>query len=762
MALISDKKKCRIGVFMGGKSIEREVSFNSGRTVCDHLDTAKYSVVPIFQTEQGELYLLPWHFLHRGKIADFRARLEIEAERITWENLKNLVDYMYIATHGRYGEDGTLQGMLEVLGIPYLGAKVFGSALGMNKAVQKKILRAANIDVPRGFVVEAHELSSCTQQSLVMLFNKAELVFPCVVKPSHEGSSLGLTIVRSYEDLLQAVHTAGYADERFAQDVIVEEKVQGMEFVCVSLEKINPKDDEHKWYSLPITQVIPEKNTDFFDYEQKYMPGRATKQTPADCSEEDTKKIIDVCQKVSDIMQFSTLSRIDGILTDDGRVVIIDPNTLTGMGPTTFLFHQAAHFGMSHGQLINLLIKKDLLAYGLIANQADEQEKGLGVATTQKKRIGVLLGGDSNEREISLESGRNVCYKLSSERYHVMPLFVNEAMELYALSSVLLIKNSTREIADAVTSEMRVQWSELPNLIDFAFIGLHGGRGENGSVQGALEMLGIPYNGSGVLASAMCMDKYKTNLFLASQGFYVPQSVIIEYAAWKNFDQQDRLAHAVAQSNQMSLPLIVKPHDDGCSVMVARVETMEELVAALDLGFSRGKQKMMVEEFVKGMELTCGVYGNDNPIALPPSRAVVQKAVLSMAEKFLPGAGENQTPAPISPTALALVQDTVAQAFKSVGCKGYARIDCFYQSAEDSSTGHERVVFLEFNTLPALTPATCLFHQAAEVSMRPMQFIEKIIELGIELHKPYQRQLVNVSIKTVKVDTELETQPTIA
>ncbi len=108
------------------------------------------------------------------------------------------------------------------------------------------------------------------------------------------------------------------------------------------------------------------------------------------------------------------------------------------------------------------------------------------------------------------------------------------------------------------------------------------------------------------------------------------------------------------------------------------------------------------------------------------------------------------------------MQDTVAQSFKSVGCKRYARIDCYYQCAEDSSTGHERVVFLEFNTLPALTPATCLFHQAAEVSMRPMQFIEKIIELGIELHKPYQRQLVNASVKTVKVDIEFETQTTIA
>ena len=121
----------RIGVLMGGRSIEREVSFNSGRTICDHLDSSRYTITPIFQTEDGKLYLLPWKFLHRGKISDFLHRLNTEAEVITWDVLKKRVDFVYVALHGRYGEDGILQGTLEVLGIPYLGSKVFGSALGM-------------------------------------------------------------------------------------------------------------------------------------------------------------------------------------------------------------------------------------------------------------------------------------------------------------------------------------------------------------------------------------------------------------------------------------------------------------------------------------------------------------------------------------------------------------------------------------------------------------------------------------------------------
>ena len=140
--------KLRVGVLMGGKSIEKEVSFNSGRTICDHLDTMRYEIIPLFQTATNELYILPWHFLHRGKITDFFHRLSTQAEKIKWDDLKERVDFIYIATHGRYAEDGTLQGFLEVLGIPYFGSKVFGSALGMDKIMQKEFLQMQGIACP--------------------------------------------------------------------------------------------------------------------------------------------------------------------------------------------------------------------------------------------------------------------------------------------------------------------------------------------------------------------------------------------------------------------------------------------------------------------------------------------------------------------------------------------------------------------------------------------------------------------------------------
>ena len=142
-------QKLRVGVLMGGKSIEKEVSFNSGRTICDHLDTARYTIIPIFQRHDGNLFILPWHFLHRGKISDFEHRLNQEAQKIVWDNLKKHVDFIYIATHGRYAEDGTLQGFLEVLGIPYLGSGILASSLRMDKIIHKKILERAGITLPK-------------------------------------------------------------------------------------------------------------------------------------------------------------------------------------------------------------------------------------------------------------------------------------------------------------------------------------------------------------------------------------------------------------------------------------------------------------------------------------------------------------------------------------------------------------------------------------------------------------------------------------
>ncbi len=718
--------KLKVGVLMGGKSIEKEVSFNSGRTICDHLDTARYEIIPIYQNSHGTLYLLPWHFLHRGKTTDFEHRLASEATCITWDSLSEYVEFIYIAMHGRFAEDGILQGALELLGIPYLGSSRLASALCMDKTKVKTVLESNGIATPRGITIPAHTALAITdhETKIITQLKEQNIPLPWVVKPHNEGSSIGISIVHDEAQLANAISTACTIQPDHPQAVLIEEQLTGMEFSCVTLV------DYKTGNLLPLipTEIVPDPGTDLYDYTQKYMPGRALKFTPPRCSQKTISRIQQTCMQIMKLLNIETISRIDGFVTNDEKIVIVDPNTFSGMAPSSFVFREAAEMNMSHTELINHLIETDIHRYQLKTQLTDQEKKQN--AMKKKLRIGVLLGGASHEREISLESGRNVTYKLSPESYEITPIFVSENNALFALTQSQLVRNSTAEIAAALTPDQALTWHSLPERFDFIFNGLHGGAGENGSVQGMLELLGVPYNGSSVFASALCMDKYKTSEFLHALGFDTPIHYLVDAHAWNN-DAEKELKVITAK---LSSPFIVKPANDGCSVMVSSARTQDELRTQIQAVLHSGKQAVLIEEHVQGMELTVGVLGNESPQALPPSYAVANAGVLSIEEKFLPGAGENQTPAPLPKNALQLVQRTIEKAYTAIGCQGYARIDCFYQTTDQSPTQKERVVVLEINTLPGLTPATCIFHQAAEIGLRPMEFIDRIIMLGMQAH----------------------------
>lgn len=717
--MCSASAKLKIGVLMGGRSIEREVSLNSGRTVCDHLDTTRYIVIPLFQQQSGKLFILPERFLHRGKTSDFEHRLAQEAQEISWDELATHVDFIYIALHGRYAEDGTLQGMLEVLGIPYVGSKVFASALGMDKIMQKDFLQAAGINVAEHVIVHKQEVQQMLAGELDATHfapHYAHLAYPLIVKPAQEGSSLGVFCAKNQQEVYESVLKSAQVTPGKLQPVLIEEKIIGMEFSCIIITDAATGE----LLALPPTEIVPE--SDVYEYDQKYMPGRAQKLTPARCTAEQIAAIQESCKKAMRALGFSTIGRIDGFLTADNRVYIIDPNSFSGMAPSSFAFLQAAQINMSHTQLINHLIETELQQNNLLKKYRLSSAEQTSMSP-QKIRVAVLMGGCSAEKEISLESGRNITYKLSPQKYEAIPVFVDSQIKLHILNQKLLVRNSTHEIELALDEAQPLLWNELPHKADFVFIGLHGGQGENGCVQGALEMLGLPYNGSSVLTSALCMDKFKTTQFLRNRGFSVPQGVLVSDSS-----------HEQLLQNNMTFPLIVKPHNDGCSTLVYKVHNEQELHEAMQAIFASGRIHALVEECIIGTELTVGVIGNATPQALPPSQAIARGGILSIEEKFLPGAGENQTPALLPADVIALVQKTMENVYQALQCKGYARIDCFYQSAQQSPTGKERVVIIEINTLPGMTPATCIFHQAAELGMKPMDFIDTIITLGFEEH----------------------------
>jgi D-alanine-D-alanine ligase len=449
-------------------------------------------------------------------------------------------------------------------------------------------------------------------------------------------------------------------------------------------------------------------------------------------------------------LEFDTMCRIDGFVTHDDQIVIIDPNTLSGMAPSSYIFNQAAEVNMSPAQLVNYIIQTELHRYNLITTDMNNKTSET-LSHTQKIRVAILLGGASNEKETSLDSGRNVFYKLSPHKYDPIAIFVSDALELYILTQSQLVRNSTKEIIELLQPSQKIKWSDLPNIADFVFIGLHGGEGEDGSVQGTLEILGMPYNGSSVLASALCMNKYKANELLAAHGFDVPKNVLLTKNEWdvSKDESLSNILRKLCGGECVSEGLIVKPHDDGCSVMVQKVSNDEELIVAIE-NVLQEKDAVLIEECITGMELTVGVMGNQHPRALPPSQAISLSGILSIEEKFLPGAGENQTPAPLAQDALEFVQRTMERAFTTLQCKGYSRIDCFYQTAEQSPTHKERIIILENNSLPGLTPATCLFHQAAEIGLKPMDFLDQLITLGFEEHA--SEDVINDICKSLEIN----------
>jgi D-alanine-D-alanine ligase len=340
-----------------------------------------------------------------------------------------------------------------------------------------------------------------------------------------------------------------------------------------------------------------------------------------------------------------------------------------------------------------------------------------------KIRVGIVMGGLSSEREVSLESGRNIFSKIDRGAFAPIALFLDSRAGLWEIPVKLLMRNSTRDIEEDLAAEATpIPYESLGERIDVACLGLHGKYGEDGCMQGLLELLGVPYTGSGVLASAVGMDKYVSRRILEISGIDVPQTIAIARRQWDAGDE----ALAARIAAEIGFPCVVKPGREGCSTAVQKVESATGLPAALDNAFL-WDDRVLVEAFLTGMEVTCGVLGGDEPQALIPSETIPTDDLLSLEDKFLYGQGENKTPARLPPEQLEAVRQTAVATFRALGLSGYARIDMFVRS-------DGRVTVLEPNTLPGMTPSTVLFHQAAAQGITQAGLIDRIIRLALAAH----------------------------
>lgn len=317
-------KKLKVGVIFGGKSFEKEVSLATGRYIYQLLDPGLFFGTPIFMDEKGRLWEVPDKLVLLNKISDIKARLS-EAKRIKTESLGKRVDFIFIALLGKYGEDGCIQGVLELLGIPYTGSGVLASAVGMNKKVHKRLFKVSGFKVPRGVAVKKGELKD---RETVLAQIEKEVGYPLVIKPTREGSSIGVGVVKKKKDLAPAFKLAF----EFDKEVLVEEYIRGVEFTCVVLGNKDP-------VALLPTEICLKH--DFFTYEDKYMPGRTQVITPARLSKKMIKKVQETAQAIYRLTGCQGYGRVDGWVRGE-EIIIGEPHTGTIMIPSSFVFQQAA------------------------------------------------------------------------------------------------------------------------------------------------------------------------------------------------------------------------------------------------------------------------------------------------------------------------------------------------------------------------------------------------------------------------------------
>ena len=348
----------------------------------------------------------------------------------------------------------------------------------------------------------------------------------------------------------------------------------------------------------------------------------------------------------------------------------------------------------------------------------------MAVGNPDKLRVGVIMGGVSSEKEVSLESGRNIFSKMDRKKYDPVAVFMDSHCALWEIPFKLLMRNSTADIEIDLHEEAKpLAYEALRERCDFVYIGLHGKFGEDGTIQGLLELIGVPYSGSGVLGSALGMDKYTSRRVLAMSGIEVPKTVPVYRQAWEGPERgaiQKRIEY------EIGFPCVVKPTREGCSTAVKKVMSPAGVPDALSSAFE-WDTVAVVEEFISGMEVTCGVLGNDEPRALTPSETIPTRDILSLEDKFLYGQGENKTPARVSEEMLRNIRDTAVRAYRALDLKAYSRIDMFICGS--------RILVLEPNTLPGMTPSTVLFHQAAAEGLSQTDLISRIIEFSLEAHR---------------------------
>ncbi len=342
-------------------------------------------------------------------------------------------------------------------------------------------------------------------------------------------------------------------------------------------------------------------------------------------------------------------------------------------------------------------------------------------------KIVVLCGGLSVERDVSISSGSLICAALRARGHQAVLVDMYFGLEPYPDSLEALFDELPAlpdvRVPEAAPDLQKVRaaraWKspsligrgvlELCQLADVVFLGLHGACGEDGRIQAALDLLGVPYTGSGHLASALAMDKARTKALVAAAGLRTPESRVVEYGR----EDIPRLSEA------FRLPCVVKPVDSGSSVGVSIPADRAEMARALEENLALGR--VLVEDYVCGREIDVAVLEDR---ALPPIEIIPREGFYDYRSKYQAGATEEVCPAPVSPDADRRLRAAALTAHRCLGLKDYSRADFMMDEAGE-------IWFLEINTLPGMTPTSLLPQEAATAGVDYETLCQRLVDLAL-------------------------------
>lgn len=747
----------KVGLICGGPSPERGISLNSARSVMDHLSSAVLEIVPFYVDQQKRFYKISPGQLYSNTPSDFDFKLASEA-LVDLRAAFAQVDIIFPAIHGSFGEDGELQDLLQNLGVPFVGPTAANCRALFFKHKAKETLAANGFNSWPALV-----LGPDVKREDVAAFWHKHSLKRAVIKPVSGGSSIAVFSVESIAEVLEKTEQVF----KVADLALLEPFCTGVEFTIIVMqgEALIPTEIEMSY-----------EKGEIFDFRRKYLPtSSAMYHTPPRFSLETIQHIRSEAARLFALLEIQDFARFDGWLMPDGSIYFTDLNPLSGLEQNSFFFRQSALLGLTHREALLKVLRGACQRYGL---ELPEEERD----RTDKEPVFVLFGGKTAERQVSLMSGTNVWLKLMrSQRFCPFPHFIDEEGVVWRLPYSYNLNHTVEEIrhnclladqhkakiaalfnAEAHENPIRMSLDEFLQEAKaqkaFVFLALHGGEGENGTIQEKIERYGIPYNGSGPAASALCMDKWQTGKVIAA--LHHSHITSLSKIVTKDFTES---WSAIIQELG-SARVIVKPRADGCSAGIVLLQSAKDLARYKTLVHEKapyimagtfsnqkgpvemgGADEYLLEPYIEvdslwihenklhlqekegWVELTVGILEEKGHYrALSPSISIAEGAVLSVEEKFQGGTGVNVTPPPtevISREAALKIKEYIEIAAAALGIRNYARLDIFFNRRS------EKMIVIEANTLPALTPSTVLYHQglAEEEPLKPTALLERII-----------------------------------